>query len=96
MVTFKSKLNGKNVSIDFNFENMLEKNVNLNMHSYVYHRIALKFRKSLYAKLFLNMHQRPYLTTEHVKRRSELSRDMLGEIRSEYGDDAIRFLKKFI
>lgn len=96
MEIFKNKNNGKKVIVNDNFERMLKKNVNRNMHSYVRYRIAMLFGKKIYAKLFENMHQRTFMTQELINRRIELCRDMMGEIKHEYGLGAVRYLNQFL
>ena len=96
MKVFKNKNNGKEVVFNSNFERMLEKNVNLNNHSYIRYRIALAFGKKIYAKLFLNLHERSYMTQELINRRIELCRDMMGEIKRDYGVESVKYLKRFL
>ena len=96
MEIFKNKNNGRKVVISDNFERMLKKNVNGNMHSYIRYRIAMLFGKKTYAKLFEHMHQRVYMTQELINRRIELCNAMMTEIRTEYGYNAVKYLNQFL
>lgn len=96
MEIFENNKGGRKIVVTDNFERMLNKNVNCNMHSYVRYRIAKLFRKEIFAKLFENMASRNYMTPELIARRIELTRDMMGEIRRDYGTRPVKYLTQFL
>lgn len=95
MEIFESKKGGRKVVVTDNFERMLKKSVNCNHHSYVRYRVAKLFRKELFAKLFENMASRDYMTQDLINRRIALTKDMMGEIKAEYGIKAVKFFNQY-
>lgn len=96
MVRFVSNKTNNVVRFKENTENMLLKNKDNNLHSYVRYKIAMKFGKRIFADMFKLMHNMDSLSYEYIQRRYALTKDMLGEIRSEYGKECELYLNKFL
>lgn len=96
MEIFTSKKTGYKIILTNQLDKTLKTQVNYNCHSYVRYRIARLFNKGLYAKLFNNLHHRQYLTQEHLLRRAELTKEMLKEIQSEYGNKCVKQLYTYL